>query len=67
MIDFLIFATYVFVVYVLAMGWILVVQPAHGWIYFTAFVLVFIPLQIVMILSSLWASKSRFSDTDSIE
>lgn len=62
--DFVLFAIYTFVVYSLAMGWILVVQPAPVWIYIAAFALVFVPMQAVLIFSSLWASRSRFLDTD---
>lgn len=32
------------------------------WVYVALFAIYFIPMQIILILSSLWATKSRWSD-----
>lgn len=63
-VDFLLFCAYV----------LLIMEPLAQFLYANQtnklltfaimVVVVFIPMQIVLIVSSLWASKSRFQDTD---
>ncbi len=44
------------------MGWIATWQPSLGVTIAILFVLIYLPLQTVLILSSIWAVKSRWSD-----
>ncbi|MBV2359688.1 hypothetical protein KUH32_07875 [Thalassococcus sp. CAU 1522] len=63
MVDFALVCAYAYAVYALLIGWIRTAQPDGFWVFAAFFLLIFVPAQAVLILSSLWAAKSRWQDS----
>lgn len=61
-IDFALFAAVVALLFDPVMQLISRVQPGTAVIFTLLFVGVFIPMQVVLVLSSLWAARSRYDD-----
>lgn len=61
--DALLVAIYALGVYALLKGWVWSTQPPGWAVYLGAFILIFVPTQAVLILSALWATKSRWQDS----
>ncbi len=64
LLDFVLFCGYVALVFSPLMKLIYAGQPGDGATFVIMLVVIFIPMQVVLIVSSLWASKSRFKDVE---
>lgn len=62
LLDFAIFAGLWVLVWWLVSSFIPVEQPLSVAMYLVIFALVFVPMQVVLIMSSLWATRSRFAE-----
>ncbi len=64
LIDAALFAGFVILSWGTLMQWIDTLQPSNLATFALFFVLYFVPMQAVLILSSLWAAKSRWQETE---
>lgn len=64
LIDFTLFCGYVALIFQPVMSAIYSGQPTAGVTVLLLLVVVFVPMQVVLIISALWAAKSRFKDDE---
>ena len=62
--DFGAFCGYVALIFDPLMRIVYVSQPGNGATFVLLFVVIFVPMQIVLITSSLWAARSRYLESD---
>ena len=64
--DFAVFCGYVALIFDPLIRIIYMSQPSNGATFVLLFVVIFVPMQVVLILGSIWAVRSRYVDPDAL-